>query len=154
MNESTLFDTVLFPAPGDPELEVRGDDHAMTSCLSIFDVRRNDGKIYAALVRMAEENGRSADDGTWAVRVGYTALRKASGCSTRALGRAWPRLLELGFLKSIEPHKDRRAARYVGRSIACVDSTYKDAGYMYFRVLPDGKILPFRPKPQARQETR
>jgi hypothetical protein len=154
MDGPTLFDAHLFLALLGCEFEVRGDDHEMPSCLSLFAVRRNEEKIYRALLKMAYAAGMGSGDDTWAIRVGYTALRKATGCSSRAFGRAWPRLLAWGFLKSIEAHQDRRCARYIVRSVESVDATYKEMGYTYFRVMPDGSLQPFRPKPRVGQGTK
>lgn len=151
MGGPTLFDVSLFTVSAIPELDVRGDDHVFTSCLTFFDLHRNDGKVYATLFKLATEEGKDNGDGTRTIRVGYKKLRNASGCSTRAMGRAWPRLLDLGFLKSREPHKDRRAARYVVCSISCLDSIYKDAGCTHFRISPDRKIQPFRQKSSGAQ---
>ncbi len=154
MDRPTLFDMPLYPALAGCELEVRGDDHPITSCVALFDIRRNDGKIYRALLKMAMADGRCTGADIWSIRVGYTALRKATGCSSRAFGRAWPRLLAWGFLKSIEAHQDRRCARYIVRSVESVDATYKEMGYTYFRVMPDGSLQPFRPKPRVGQGTK
>jgi hypothetical protein len=139
----------LCPTWAGCELELRGDDHAMVSSVSLFEVRRNDGIIYRALLEMAMTTGRGFGTNNWSIRVGYTALRLATGCSTRALGRAWPRLQELGFLKSREAPQGRRSARYILRSIESVDEIYASVGYTHYRVMPNGKLQPFRPKPHA-----
>jgi hypothetical protein len=154
MDGPTLFDAHLFPALLGCEFEVRGDDHEMPSCLALFAVRRNEEKIYRALLKMANAAGMGHSDDTWAISVGYTALRKATGCSSRAFGRAWPRLLGWGFLVERVENHNRSCARYYIRSIESLSAKYRDLGYVYFRVMPDGNLQPFRPKPRAGQGAR
>lgn len=129
------------------EFLLRGDDHVMSSCLSLFEVRRNERKIHRALLKMAEDRGMLPGDDTWQVSVGYDKLCKATGCSARTLGRAWPQLLGWGFLDKITEHHNRDCKVYAVRSIESVDAKYKENGYTYFRVMPDRSLLPFRPKP-------
>lgn len=143
----TLFDIALFSVSLYPEFDPRGDDLVLNTCLDFFDVLRNEGRIYAALLRIATGDGKNNGDGTWTVRVGYTDLCRESGCSTRALGRAWPRLETLGVLIERESHKDRRAARYTIRSVELLDTRYKDAGCTHFRLLSPTNVQPFRAKP-------
>jgi len=130
----------------------RGDDHQMPSSLSLFEVRRNEGLIWCALLDMAKANGTPAGDETWSIQVGYKALRTATGCSTRALERAWPRLLAWGFLERIVEHHNRESKIYTIRSVARVDAIYKDFGYTYFRVMK-GELQPFRSKPRDGRES-
>ena len=127
-----------------PALEVRRDDRAFTSSSLLLKHNRNEERIYDALLHLAVKHGSQNDDGTWMVRVGYTALSGASGCSTKAFGRAWPRLLKWGFLRSIEPHHERQPALYAIRSLASVDAIFKKAGCTHIRVLKTGTIQPFR----------
>ena len=160
----TLFDVSLFSIPQYPEFEIRGDDYELNTCLDFFRITRNEGKIYAALLRLASGNvmtngknnhkitGKNNSDGSWTVRVGYTDLCQESGCTTRALGRAWPRLESLGFLTDRERHNDRRAARYTIRSIELLDSIYRRAGCTHFRVMPDKSLQPFRTKPSSLEQ--
>jgi hypothetical protein len=150
-NMGSLFDLSLFSVSPYPEFELRGDDHVLSSCLDFFCPLRNEGKIYAALLRLATLIGKDNGDGTWTVRVGYTDLRRESGCSTRALGRAWPRLEHLGFLVEREAHKDRRPARYIIRSIELLNSRYKVDGCTHFRVMPNLSLQPFRAKAMGYQ---
>jgi hypothetical protein len=135
-----------------PWLEVRGDDLQWAGSSSLLRRRPNDGKIYATLWDLSLQKGRSIGDDTRAIRVGYTELRKCSGCSTRALGRAWPRLLAWGLLVSLEPHEDREPALYRVRSLGLVDTLYMDAGCTHFRILVGGKIQPFKAKPVVKEE--
>lgn len=144
MGGNLLLDTPLLARLGVSTFVVREDDLALTSTRLIFGTCRNDGKIYDALMQLAVATGRQIDDDAWTIRIGYSALSKASGCSPRALGRAWPRLIDWGFLQFIEPHNDRRPTKYIVRSIACVDAIYKDAGCTHFRIIRGGKIQPFR----------
>jgi len=135
------------------EFAVHGDDRKMPSCLSLFDIRRNEGRIYSALVKIAINEGMGSGEETWSIRVGYKALHTASGCNARTLGRAWPRLLEWGFLERILEHHNRCCKTYFVRSVLRVDAIYKGKGYTYFRVLK-GELLPFRPKPRNSQGAR
>jgi hypothetical protein len=147
-----LMDSALL-ASGVSTLEVRNDDLEFSSSRLIFQAYRNDGRIYDTLMQLAVANGDRTDDGAWTISIGYSDLRKASGCGDRALGRAWPRLLEWGFLRSIEPHTDRQPSKYILRSIACVDAIYRDAGCTHLRVLPGGKFQPFRSAPSIGEVT-
>lgn len=148
----TLFDLSLFSVPLYPEFELRGDDYVLSTCLDFFKLRRNEGKIYAALLRLAMKNGKNNGDGTWTISVGYTKLCRESGCSTRALGRAWCRLETLGFLADRKKHDDRRSARYTVLTIEALDALYKDAGCTHYRVMPDKTLQPFRAKSHKDQE--
>lgn len=121
-------DPTLFDALVQYEFVVRGDDHQMPSCLSIFEIRRNEGKIWSSLLNMAKANGTPAGDETWLIQVGYGVLRTATGCSARALERAWPRLLQWGFLERIEEHHNRTCKKYIVRSEARVDADFKQKG--------------------------
>lgn len=147
IRKKPLLDTPLLARLGVPTFGVREDDLALTSTKLVFKTYLNDGKMYNALMRLAVADGRQTDDNTWTIRVGYTALSKASGCSPRALGRARARLIDGGFLRSTEPHNDRQPITYIVRSIACVDAIYRDAGCTHFRIMPGGKIQPFRSAP-------
>jgi hypothetical protein len=133
-------------------LEVRNDDFELTTTRLVLQRYRNDGKIYDALFHLADANEDPTVDG-WAIRIGYTALSQASGCDRRAFGRAWPHLIDWGFLRSIEPHTDRQPSKYMLRSIACVDAIYRDAGCTHLRVLPGGRLQPFRSVPSIGEVT-
>jgi hypothetical protein len=126
-------------------LEVRNDDFELTTTRLVLQRYRNDAKIYHTLMKLAVANGDPTVGEVWAIRIGYAALSTASGCDSRALGRAWRRLLEWGFLRSIEPHTDRLPTRYFVRSIACLDAIYRGAGCTHLRVY-DGRqdtAIPF-----------
>jgi hypothetical protein len=149
---SDLFDSTLFEGPNFPEFDARGDDYSLITCLDFFRVLRNEGKVYSALLRLADSRGaNSRNNDTWVIRVGYTELVKVSGCSTRALGRAWPRLKSLGFLVDHKKHEDRRSARYTIRTIECLDALYKSSGCTHFRVMRDRSLQPFQAKVVAAQ---
>jgi hypothetical protein len=142
-----LFNASLFGGGAFPDFDVRGDDYYFTTCLDFFKIWRNEGKIYRALLSLDKnKGGANREDGIRAIRVGYTELVKVSGCSTRALGRAWPRLKALGFLVERKKHEDRRSARYTIRTIELLDSLYMSAGCTHFRVMRDRSLQPFRAK--------
>jgi len=142
----SLFDSLVLH-----DFVLRGDDHQMPSCLSLFETRRNEGKIWSALLDMAKTYGTPAGYETWSIQVGYKALRTATGCGTRALERAWPSLLGWGFLEKIVEHHNRDCKKYFVCSEVRVDAEFKREGYTYFRVMPDGELRPFRPMPRDKQ---
>jgi len=144
-----ILDSPLLKRHGVSTFSVREDDIELTSIRLVFKTCRNDGKIYDALIQLAVSNGGLTDDGAFTITIGYSALTKASGCQTRALGRARPRLIDWGFLRSFEPHADRQPTKYVVRSIACLDAIYRDAGCTHLRITPGGKMQPFRSAPNS-----
>ena len=130
-----------------PTLVLRNDDRALTSCRVLFETYRNDGTIYDALVQIAMQRRTQIPGDMWAIRVGYTELAKASGCSRRTLQRAWPNLLKWGFVESIAPYQERVPKVYVVRSTAAVDAIYAAAGCTHIRIMRGGTIQPFRAEP-------
>lgn len=142
--DDDLFGTSLFGFSSFPQFSVLGDDYPFTSCLDFFRILRNEEVIYRVLLRLATAKGKhNLYDDTWTIRVGYTRLAQESGCSKRALGRAWPRLEALGFLIEREQHTDRRPSRYKLRSISVLNRLYKEAQVTHFRVMPNKSIQPF-----------
>ena len=124
--------------------EVREDDLELTSTRLVFRTSRNDAKIYDALMQLAVVGGHPTNQDALTIRIGYSALSKASGCSPRALGRAWPRLIDWGFLRSMEPHIDRQPTRtreWASMSVTRYTEMY--AG-LTFRITRSGKLQPFR----------
>jgi hypothetical protein len=130
-----------------PEFDLLPTDQIIKDAYSPLRNYRNDVRAYISLIDLSQRCGKRINEYVWRVQVGYGILVPASGCSTRALERAWARLELLSYvLRYPKGHDGKVPTTYWVRTLEGMMAMFEGAGCTHFRVLRGKRIQLFRPK--------